>query len=216
MNLFHRLAVIFQSIVITRAERLSTLRTTSVKNCKLSQNNLALDQSPNNWRVSFSLNFSKIFHFRIDHENFESTSVTFVTIFHGRLQKGISKDFSGIKNRCSPLRPRAATTQSDLPSRGKILEKYRKYIEFKNRLDQELELERRKVIDEVISEIRACIDLFKLSEVDIFPHKHEHRRTRKPKYYDPVSGQTWSGVGREPLWIRNGDRSKYLIKQTDL
>ncbi|MDF3084396.1 H-NS histone family protein [Burkholderia sola] len=96
-----------------------------------------------------------------------------------------------------------------------MLETYRNYIEFKNRLDQELELERRKVISEVISEIHACIDLFKLSEADIFPNKQEHRRTRKPKYYDPVSGQTWSGVGREPLWIKNEDRSKYLIEPTN-
>ena len=31
------------------------------------------------------------------------------------------------------------------------------------------------------------------------------------KYRDPVTGETWSGRGKEPIWIRDQDRSLYLI-----
>lgn len=32
-----------------------------------------------------------------------------------------------------------------------------------------------------------------------------------PKYRDPVSGATWTGRGRSPVWIADKDRSKFLI-----
>ena len=32
-----------------------------------------------------------------------------------------------------------------------------------------------------------------------------------PKYKDPATGQTWSGRGREPAWIKGKDRDKYQI-----
>ena len=31
------------------------------------------------------------------------------------------------------------------------------------------------------------------------------------KFQDPVTGATWSGRGKEPLWIRGKDRSKFRI-----
>lgn len=32
------------------------------------------------------------------------------------------------------------------------------------------------------------------------------------KYQDPKTGATWSGRGKEPVWIRGKDRNKFLIK----
>jgi DNA-binding protein H-NS len=32
-----------------------------------------------------------------------------------------------------------------------------------------------------------------------------------PKYRDPESGATWSGLARPPAWIRDRDRSAFLI-----
>ena len=31
------------------------------------------------------------------------------------------------------------------------------------------------------------------------------------KYRDPETGRTWSGRGKEPLWLRGQDRSKFQI-----
>lgn len=39
-----------------------------------------------------------------------------------------------------------------------------------------------------------------------------NKRTRAPKYQDPLSGRTWTGAGRQPKWAV-GDKKKYLIKK---
>ncbi|WP_425097430.1 H-NS family nucleoid-associated regulatory protein [Burkholderia ambifaria] len=31
------------------------------------------------------------------------------------------------------------------------------------------------------------------------------------KYFNPETGQAWSGVGREPVWLRGQDRDRFLI-----
>ena len=44
------------------------------------------------------------------------------------------------------------------------------------------------------------------------PLKSETAKTLKgprPAYRDPVSGKTWSGVGRAPFWVVGKDRSKF-------
>ncbi|MXN79839.1 H-NS histone family protein [Burkholderia sp. 4701] len=92
------------------------------------------------------------------------------------------------------------------------MQAYKDYLELKKRFDKELESERKKVIGTVISEIQTCIGLFNLSADDIFPLAHQARRKRRAKYYDPASGSTWSGVGREPIWIKGKDKSKFLIE----
>lgn len=33
-----------------------------------------------------------------------------------------------------------------------------------------------------------------------------------PKYRDPETGKTWSGLGTVPGWIRDKDRSQFLIR----
>ncbi|WP_414144191.1 H-NS family nucleoid-associated regulatory protein [Burkholderia stagnalis] len=33
----------------------------------------------------------------------------------------------------------------------------------------------------------------------------------QPKYRDPQTGATWSGRGREPLWITGRSREQFLI-----
>lgn len=38
------------------------------------------------------------------------------------------------------------------------------------------------------------------------------RRTKSPKYRDPVTGTTWAGVGRTPAWIANAtNRDDFLV-----
>ncbi|WP_407639186.1 H-NS family nucleoid-associated regulatory protein [Caballeronia mineralivorans] len=43
------------------------------------------------------------------------------------------------------------------------------------------------------------------------------KKTRKqrersgPTYRDPESGATWSGMGREPGWIKGKDRAAFVV-----
>ncbi|WP_410721810.1 MULTISPECIES: H-NS family nucleoid-associated regulatory protein [Burkholderia] len=41
------------------------------------------------------------------------------------------------------------------------------------------------------------------------------RKRRKAKYFDPVTGSTWSGVGREPHWIKGRDKRKFVTDEED-
>lgn len=45
----------------------------------------------------------------------------------------------------------------------------------------------------------------------------EPKQTPKtpPKYRDPLSGATWSGRGRAPLWIKDKDYKDFLIDAQD-
>jgi DNA-binding protein H-NS len=40
------------------------------------------------------------------------------------------------------------------------------------------------------------------------------KRTYAPKYRNPATGDTWSGLGKAPAWIE-GDRDAYLIKEAE-
>ncbi|WP_431821529.1 H-NS family nucleoid-associated regulatory protein [Burkholderia sp. F1] len=68
-----------------------------------------------------------------------------------------------------------------------------------------------------VSRIRDAIALYDLTPRDLFgdlPRKPRRRVKRgpvPPKYRDPQSGATWSGRGREPLWINGQSREQFLI-----
>lgn len=88
-------------------------------------------------------------------------------------------------------------------------------------MEEELKNERDRIIEFVIMEVRDCVRIFELSQEDIFPRRpvpdggNPRSKRRKAKYFDPVSGATWSGVGREPKWIRGLDRRGFLINGFD-
>jgi DNA-binding protein H-NS len=43
--------------------------------------------------------------------------------------------------------------------------------------------------------------------------KAASKTTVAPKYQDPKTGVTWSGRGREPLWIKGKKREKFLVAE---
>ncbi|WP_321891725.1 H-NS histone family protein [Burkholderia cenocepacia] len=89
----------------------------------------------------------------------------------------------------------------------KAYQDYKKYAES---VEKALEQERLKIADRVLREVRECVAEFDFKPEDVF----SARRKRCPKYYDPETGQTWSGVGREPLWIRGKDRRSFELNQS--
>ncbi|WP_081062399.1 H-NS family nucleoid-associated regulatory protein [Burkholderia cepacia] len=84
---------------------------------------------------------------------------------------------------------------------------YQEYKVYAESIAKELERERLKVAERVLHEVRECVAEFNFTPEDVF----SMRQRRRPKYYDPATGQTWSGRGREPLWIRGKDRSLFEI-----
>ncbi|MDN7455549.1 H-NS histone family protein [Burkholderia cenocepacia] len=96
---------------------------------------------------------------------------------------------------------------------------YERYKEEKARIESQLSDYRAAVANLMLSEIRECIKEFGFTIEDIF-HSSEIKKIRltKPRrqrYFDPESGATWSGVGREPLWIRGKDRRLFELPKPD-
>lgn len=44
------------------------------------------------------------------------------------------------------------------------------------------------------------------------PRGPNNRKPSTPRYRDPASGKTWSGLGTVPGWIRDKDRNQFLIE----
>ncbi|WP_175705328.1 H-NS histone family protein [Burkholderia ambifaria] len=77
-------------------------------------------------------------------------------------------------------------------------------------------MERRRLFESVLSEIVKCVRIFGITERDIFESELMGiRKRRKAKYFDPVTGSTWSGVGREPHWIKGRDKRKFVTDEED-
>lgn len=92
---------------------------------------------------------------------------------------------------------------------------YRELIAQREALEKQIEelknAERGDAIDWIIEQMA----LFEIKPDDL-----EARRTRSArkqsgpvaaKYRDPVSGATWSGRGRAPLWLSGQDRESFSI-----
>ncbi|NTZ04848.1 H-NS histone family protein [Burkholderia metallica] len=89
---------------------------------------------------------------------------------------------------------------------------YKSFVEKKALLEAQLERERLAIAATVLVEVRRCVEEFGFTSRDIFPADGgPSTRKRRAKYFNPETGQTWSGVGREPAWIRGQDRSRFAI-----
>ncbi|WP_185735959.1 H-NS histone family protein [Burkholderia cepacia] len=96
------------------------------------------------------------------------------------------------------------------------LEFHRRYLERRANLEARIAEERRAAAEAILLEIRYCVREFGFSPEDIFTADILRRATkRRPRYFDPVSGATWSGVGRAPEWIRDKDRKQFEISNFD-
>ncbi|WP_174946524.1 H-NS histone family protein [Burkholderia lata] len=84
------------------------------------------------------------------------------------------------------------------------------------RLESKISECRRISAEAILLEIRYCVREFGFSPNDIFSAETLRDATkRRPRYFDPVSGATWSGVGRVPKWIGDKDREQFQIDGFD-
>ena len=68
---------------------------------------------------------------------------------------------------------------------------------------------------EIVAEIRRIMVELRISPRELGignrPGSGPARPAPLPKYRDPVTGETWSGRGREPAWIVGRDRELFRI-----
>lgn len=93
------------------------------------------------------------------------------------------------------------------------------------RLQEEAEQVRKSELASVIASIREAVAQYDLTPADIFGRKAglsargksagptKEKTPRPPKYRDPKSGKTWTGMGKPPNWIAGvRNRDKFLIE----
>ncbi|KVQ34600.1 hypothetical protein WK03_00540 [Burkholderia cepacia] len=88
---------------------------------------------------------------------------------------------------------------------------YQDYKIYAESIKRELEQERLRIEEHVLQEVRECVAEFNFQPGDVF----SVQRKRRAKYYNPETGQTWSGRGREPNWMRGKDRRLFGLGLVD-
>lgn len=89
----------------------------------------------------------------------------------------------------------------------------------REKLDQEITRLKKEQRAERLAVIRADVKRFDITADEIFGGTKARpaaaaRKTRAAvaaKYFDPETGKTWSGRGREPKWLAGKNRDEFLI-----
>jgi DNA-binding protein H-NS len=86
---------------------------------------------------------------------------------------------------------------------------------------------RKQVRTDALEGIKAMLDSGTLTVQDLISlipkdnynpvkPRAQVKGTKPPKYRDPVTGATWSGMGHEPFWIKGKSREAFLIPPNEL
>lgn len=97
---------------------------------------------------------------------------------------------------------------------------YKELLSQRAELEKQIEAVRKEAMAAAIAEARAIVAEYGLTEEDIFSSKKAPRvagvahvsKPVAPKYRDPITGATWTGRGKPPLWIAGQDRLNFLIQ----
>lgn len=75
---------------------------------------------------------------------------------------------------------------------------------------------RREDIAKALIQVRELVATYDLTSEDVFGRgRGRGPGAKKPvsaKYRDPITGATWTGRGKAPLWIADKNREEFLIK----
>lgn len=91
---------------------------------------------------------------------------------------------------------------------------YKDLLAQRSQLEQKIAEARASEIAGALSKIHALVSEYGLSADDVFPAKKQKTTSRsvvEPKYRDPATGQTWTGRGKPPLWIKDKERTQFEI-----
>lgn len=101
------------------------------------------------------------------------------------------------------------------PSTFSTMPSYKELLKQRETLEQQINEARRQELAGAISQVRALVAEFGLTQQDVFPAARARSATSgtkvAPKYRDPVTGQTWTGRGKAPKWIQNQNREQFAI-----
>lgn len=96
------------------------------------------------------------------------------------------------------------------------LSAYKDLLSQREELDKQIKAARERELADAIALVRKTIADFGLTASDVFRPTDRRSPTKgskvEPKYRNPETGETWTGRGKAPVWIRNGDRDSFRIR----
>lgn len=91
---------------------------------------------------------------------------------------------------------------------------YKELIARKNELDLSIEKARIAESKTALATIHQLIATFGFTAQQVFPYQAPAKKKAPAKYYNPNTGESWSGRGKPPKWIEDKDRSQFEIRTT--
>lgn len=91
---------------------------------------------------------------------------------------------------------------------------YRDLLAQREALEAKIAEARESEVADVLAQIRQLVDDYGLQDQVKFIQTSSQKGPRAPaaiKYRDPESGNTWSGRGKPPAWIKDKDRTQFLV-----
>ena len=94
---------------------------------------------------------------------------------------------------------------------------YKDLLQQREALEIQIKEARARELSDAIALVRKTVEEFGLTASDVFRSSDRRSLTKgskvEPKYRNPATGETWTGRGKPPVWIRNEDREQFRIKQ---
>jgi DNA-binding protein H-NS len=93
---------------------------------------------------------------------------------------------------------------------------YKELLQQREALEIQIKEARARELSDAIALVRKTVDEFGLTVSDVFRPSDRRSPSKgskvEPKYRNPATGETWTGRGKPPVWIRNEDREQFRIK----
>ncbi|MFM0756139.1 H-NS histone family protein [Paraburkholderia strydomiana] len=94
------------------------------------------------------------------------------------------------------------------------MERYKDLLAQKEQLEKLIAEAHKKEAAAALERVRAVVAEFGFTPEDVFGKPGgKGRRAAAPKYRNPETGDTWSGRGRAPHWIKDQDLERFRIKE---
>ncbi|MGY6127137.1 H-NS histone family protein (plasmid) [Paraburkholderia strydomiana] len=94
------------------------------------------------------------------------------------------------------------------------MERYKDLLAQKEQLEKLIAEARKKEAAAELERVRESVAEFGFTPEDIFSRRHRNAGLPvAPKYRNPETGETWSGRGRTPHWIKDQDLERFRIKE---
>ena len=87
---------------------------------------------------------------------------------------------------------------------------YKELLAQREALEAQIQTARKQEVSDVIAKIRGLVQDYDLTADDIFTARRAPS-TVAPKFRNPETGDTWTGRGKPPAWIKDKDRAQFAI-----